>query len=130
MIGTRKTGVIRDLDPVGHRLVVKNSKPPSTAGEPWPYTLADLALFPTWLTIAAAAASFLVAGIGGGPEAYSLAAGFAVGSAAIFYSVTFLVGGLGLVPAVLRRFRRRVARRRSRGLGPGKPLWDEWMDGP
>lgn len=109
---------------------VKISKAPASAGEPWPYTLLDLALFPTWLTIAAAVVSFLVAGIRGGPEAYSLAAGFAAGSAVLFYSVTFVVGGLGLVPAVLRRLRRWVSRRRGRGLGPGNSLWDDWVDGP
>jgi hypothetical protein len=109
---------------------VEDSKAPDSTGEPWPYTLADLALFPTWLTIAAAVCSFLVAGIRGGPEAFSLAAGFAAGSAVLFYSVTFLVGGLGLIPAVLLRLRRWAARWRSRGLGPGKSLWDDWVDGP
>jgi hypothetical protein len=109
---------------------VEDSKAPDSTAEPWPYTLADLALFPTWLTIAATAISFLVAGIRGGPEASSLAAGFAAGSAVLFYSVTFLVGGLGLIPAVLHRLRRWITRRRSRGLGRGKPLWDDWVDGP
>jgi hypothetical protein len=130
MIGTRRTGVIRDLDPAIGRMAVKRSKAAFRADEEWPYTLTDLTLFPTWLTIAAAVTSFLVASIRGGPEAYSLAAGFAAGFAVIFYSVTFLVGGLSLIPAVLRRLRRRVARSRGRGLGPGKPLWDDWVDGP
>jgi hypothetical protein len=86
-------------------VVVKHSKGPARADEEWPYTLSGLALFPTWLAIPSAVICFMFAAIPGGTVTFSLAAGFAAGLAVVFYSVTFLVGWLGLIPAVLRRLR-------------------------
>ena len=103
---------------------------PMKFDEAWPYSLRDLALFPTLLTVGAALAAFIVALITGGPEIFTLAAGFVLGFSVIFFSVTFVIGGLGLIPAVLRRAYRWMARLRRRHLAPGSALWDDWVDGP
>ena len=58
--------IANSVDPKGLHLVFAD-----------PYNLKDLALFSTWLTIAATVVSFLVAGIRGGPEAFSLRGLFA-----------------------------------------------------
>ena len=103
---------------------------PMKFDEAWPYSLRELALFPTLLTVGAALAAFIVALITGGPEIFTLAAGFVLGLSVIFFSVTFVIGGLGLIPAVLRRAYRWVARLRGRDLAPGSALRDDWVDGP
>jgi hypothetical protein len=98
--------------------------------EALPHGLGDMVLFPTLLTVGTALVSFIIALVHG-PQMYSLAAGFVLGLSAIFFSVTFVVGGLGLmIPAVLRRACRWAARRRGRQLAPGSALWDDWVDGP
>ena len=61
----------------------------------WPYSLRDLALFPALLTVGAALASVIVALITGQPRDFTLAAGFVLGISVIFFSVTFVIGGLG-----------------------------------
>jgi preprotein translocase subunit SecF len=95
-----------------------------------PYGLRDLALFPTLLTLGTTLATFVIA-LFHGPEMYSLAAGFVLGLSIIFYSVTFVIGGLGLmIPAVLRRAGRWAGRLRGRHRAPGSALWDDWVDGP
>jgi hypothetical protein len=82
------------------------------------------------LTVGTALVAFIIAVVHG-PEMYSLAAGFVLGLSAIFFSVTFVIGGLGLmIPAVLRRVCRWASRLRGHHLAPGSALWDDWVDGP
>ena len=103
---------------------------PMVIDEALPNRLRELALFPTLLTVATALDCFLMA-LFHGPEMYSLAAGFALGLSIIFFSVTFIVGGLVLlIPAVVRRACKGVARFRGRHVAPGSALWDDWVDGP
>lgn len=94
------------------------------------YGLRDLALFPTLLTVGTSLVAFIIALLHG-PEMYSLAAGFVLGLSIIFFSVTFVIGGLGLlIPAVLRRAYMCVAWLRGQGLAPGPALRNDWVDGP
>src|SRR3954468_14257794 len=97
---------------------------PMEIDEAWPYSLRDLTLFPTLLTVGTAVVAFIIALIHGGPEIFTLAAGFVLGLSVIFFSVTFVVGGLGLIPVVLRRAWRWVGRLRARDIAPGPALWD------
>jgi hypothetical protein len=106
------------------------AKAPLQGDEPWLVELLHLALFPALLTAGAAVVALAVALLHGGPEIFRLAGGFVLGLAAIFFSVTFLIGGLALVPSALRRLIRRVARARRWDAPPDPALWDNWLDGP
>ncbi|QDV35667.1 hypothetical protein [Tautonia plasticadhaerens] len=90
----------------------------------------DLIRFPVILTGCTAVIALVIAPIQGGPGVFEVAAGFVVGLAVIYFSTTLVIGGLGLLPTLLRRALRRLDRPRKGDPHPGKTLWDDWVDGP
>lgn len=105
------------------------SKSSGNGADPLPYRLSDLVLFPTLLTVVAAVIAFFTALSVGGPEIYGLVVGCVLVLAIIFYSITFLIGGLGLILFLLRRGVGRMARSRDRRHEQSGTLRDEWVDG-
>ncbi len=109
---------------------MKKPKAPMKIDKALPYRLRELLQFPTVLTVGTALVALILALITGGPDIFTLATGFVLGLSVIFFAVTFVIGGLGLIPAVLWRAYKWVARFRGPDLAPGSALWDDWVDGP
>ncbi len=96
------------------------------ADKPLDFDLKGWALFPTILTLTIALAAF-VTSLGGGPDSYQVAGFIVLLCAVVFYSVTFIVGGLCLL---LGRFLRKLTGPSRGSLVPERELWDDSIDGP
>jgi hypothetical protein len=111
-------------------VAVKKPQRRAVLDEELPYGLKELLLFPTLVSLGISPIAFVATLVTGGPDVYLIAAGFVAGLAVVSFSVTSLIGGLGLVPTMARRLSRRFARLRRRSLGTKPALWDQWVDGP
>ena len=109
---------------------MKKPDSPGPPVEPLPYSVLDLIRFPAILTGCTAVVTLVIAMVQGGPEVFEVAAGFIVGLGVIYFSTTLVIGGLGLLPVLVRRMHRKWNQPRKGGPVPGAALWDDWVDGP
>jgi len=105
---------------------MKKAKARIPADKPLDFDMKGWVLFPTILTLTTALAAF-VTSLGGGPDSFQVAGFIVLLCAVVFYSVTFIVGGLCLL---LGRFLKRLSGPRRRSLASDRELWDDWIDGP
>jgi hypothetical protein len=109
--------------------IMKQPKVRIPADEPLPFSLKGLVLFPTILSLTIAVETFVLS-IGHGPDGFPVAGFISLLCAVAFYSATFMVGGLCLIPWLLRRFLKRLTGPRRRSPAPDRDLWDDSIDSP